>query len=161
MRKAINGCILKPAADPTPIVERPWNSLVVSFEQPLAGQVNTTNNIEAQLSLQLFGVTTPQGVVYEIQIEDVRVWGAVSGTDEIKVDFFDLTSADSTVLRSLSDYPGTNRRAVVGYRWPESQQRRAFTAPSASPVPVFETSNGVNVSYVHLRWRIKPAPPAP
>lgn len=158
VHRAINGLTLRPNSDPPRIVVRPWNQLVVVVDGPATTFTVGTLYVAFQAQL-LNSSTVPQALGFDFQIEDVRLWGDVSGSDGVRGRFYDLlgNSASSfQIISSQEDRPATNQRAVVGYRWPESQQRQVLEGSSATDLtPIFEHENAA-LAYIHLRWRLRP-----
>lgn len=163
IHRIINGLALKPSHDPPSIVVRPWNSIVVVSDSP-----PTTYDVQALYAdfvaqiLNVDRASVPADLEYDFQIEDVRLWGPVDGSALVRGRFVDLlTRAGDTqqILSSQEDRPATNQRAVVGYRWPESQQRQVLTGVPTSSVQIFE-HQAATLAYIHLRWRVTPVLPS-
>lgn len=156
-------------ADPPSTIRAPWNSVVLVLDT--TGTVTVTTLVTA-LRTQLW---LPATVYPSIRVQSVKVWSKpVDPEKGVGLVAYNLEAAGTTNAVPLFDGQdaGTNmNRARLAYRWPQAQQKLAFSAASAEPVfgwssPGIANGQGSWRAHVRLMWRPNASvdgykPPAP
>jgi len=151
IKRQLYGAVLKGSPDPSTTVDRPWNSVVLSFQITTPGNV-IQSAISSAFNTQVgSGSTTP---VIEFRYRDVRVW-ETSGAN-VGLTLYDLVNADVDPYRSAHDEPGRNHWAHAGAMWSVADTAAVF-AGGTSPTPIFAISSSATAvtitAHVSIYWR--------
>jgi len=159
IRNDLHGSKTSPRADPPEITRQPWNTLTIAnnFTQTTLGTpVTFTPNSIGLALLQQVGLPTAQA--FEIRVQSIAAWD-LSGTS-IGVRPFDLlqngSSTNGNPLTVLTDKPGRNRWAKVGYFFPNTQRNNTLiSTDNVTTVFQLELSAAASNGAYHLRilWR--------
>lgn len=142
--------------DPTSTVDRPWNSVVLSFSTTTGGNIPVTTVRDAFRAQVGAGTTTP---ALEYRFLQFRAW-ELSGQN-LAVQIFDLDNGTQP-HRTQHDEPGRNHWATCGLQWAVSQQMNTFEDSSATIIATLQ-SNATTINalvHLHILWRFS-GPPAP
>jgi len=140
--------------DPTSTVDRPWNSVVLSFSTAAAGTIPVTTVRDAFRTQVGAGTTTP---AMEFRFLQFRAW-ELSGQN-LAVQIFDLDNGTQP-HRTQHDEPGRNHWATVGLQWSVSQQMNTFDDSSQTLIATIQ-SNATTINalvHLHIMWRFMGAP---
>lgn len=152
VRNELNGQVLRPSADPKSVVDQPWYSLVEVFEstEGTGGENFLTMQGLIQAVSDTMSIPTTS---LHVRVEEVRVWD-ISGAG-LRVDFYNLTrDTAGAFTRTVSDEPGRNHWARVGYRWSKADRNAVFREGSSTRIVAQEAAPGQQVVvHVHLLWR--------
>lgn len=155
--KVLTGGKIKIGADPPSFVQRPWNNLLVRWEATAASTAINPADVQLLLEQQLSGVLTPSVLNYDLRIREARAWGSTDESDRLWVDFYDLQGQGDDPLCQLTDFPGKNTRAKIGYKWPVSSQNVVLSTTETKDI----VRGNFDVLYLNVLWRLKfVAPPA-
>jgi len=115
--------------------------------------------IEGQLGLTLTDCA--------IKVKEITVWGKAGGTTPIGLQPFApvaTTDEEPDPMTTKSDAPGTNRRAVIRYRWPfphNKQPVRILSGGAPSDGFLFGISGEVDLMHLTIVWRTQVFQPVP
>lgn len=142
--------------DPTSTVDRPWNSVVLSFSVTTGGNLPVTTVRDAFRAQVGSGTTTP---ALEFRFLQFRAW-ELSGQN-LAVQIYDLDNGTQP-HRTQHDEPGRNHWATCGLQWAVNQQMFTFADTSATVIATLE-STGTTINalvHLHILWRFQgnPAP---
>jgi hypothetical protein len=155
--KVLTGGQIRVGADPPSFVQRPWNNLMVRWESTAASTAINPLDVQLLLEQQLSGVSTPSVLTYDLRIREARAWGSTDESDRLWVDFYDLQGVGDDPLSQLTDFPGKNTRAKLGYKWPVSSQNVVLSTTETKDI----IRGNFDVLYLNVLWRLKfVAPPA-
>jgi hypothetical protein len=148
-RSAFDGRAITPKADPSSVVQVPWNNVTLTFGA--TGSANlTVANILAALQ-----VVFPTTTLYQIQIKSARLW-ETTGVP-IACIFNALDVSNPGALKHQDDFPARNQWARLGYIWPRSHQNQVLNNASAGTLQVLQVSSGATaVVTLHLEITWKP-----
>lgn len=153
-RLAFDGKAITPKADPSSVVQVPWNNLTLTFTA--SGSANlTVANILAALQ-----VVFPSNSLYQIQIKSARLWETTGAILACIFNSLDLSNPGA--LKHQDDYPARNHWARLGYIWPRSHQNQVLTNASAGTMPVLQVSTGTNSQltlHLEITWKPIVVPP--
>lgn len=140
--------------DPTSTVDRPWNSVVLSFSTASAGIIPVTTVRDAFRTQVGAGTTTP---ALEFRFLQFRAWELTG--QNLGVQIFDL-DAGAQPHRTQHDEPGRNHWATCGLQWSVNQQMNTFEDSSQQTIATVSTSGtAVNVLiHLHILWRFYGSP---
>lgn len=141
--------------DPTSTVDRPWNSVVLSFNSASPGNIPVTVVRDAFRTQVGAGTTTP---AIEFRFIQLRAW-ELTGAN-LGVQIFDLDTASTQPHRTQHDEPGRNHWATCGLQWAVSQQVNTFDDASTTNIATVFTSVSAPSILIHLHilWRFAGAP---
>jgi len=159
VKTALHGRKISPTADPRSVTKTPWNSLTIAtkFNQATVGTAVQFNpqTVGALLKSQ---VGLPSSLGLEIRLIAVRAWSLNSGGIAMRVWDF-LSEASNLIgnpLAVLTDFPGRNQWARVGYKYATTQTNNVFTDALTTPV-LFETEGEIvsedNFVHIQVLWR--------
>jgi len=142
--------------DPTSTVDRPWNSVVLSFSTTTGGNIPVTTVRDAFHAQVGAGFSTP---VMEFRFLQFRAW-ELSGQN-LAVQIFDLDNGTQP-HRTQHDEPGRNHWATCGLQWAVNQQMNTFEDSNQTIIATLQSSGEEINALVHLHilWRFA-GPPAP
>jgi len=141
--------------DPTSTVDRPWNSVVLSFNAAAAGNLPVTVVRDAFRAQVGAGSTTP---AIEFRFIQLRSW-ELSGAN-LGVQIFDLDPSSAQPHRTQHDEPGRNHWATCGLQWAVSQQVNTFDDSSTTNIAsIFTSADTPNILiHLHILWRFSGTP---
>lgn len=149
-----NGRVLRVPPNPPPVVETPWNHLVLQLTA--TGDVAFTGKLLFPYLLNQAGLTSAQGCGIDMKIQMVRCWNLNPG-NPIRASFygFDNTKSSSGgALAVIDDYPGRLNFAAIGYEFPTSVQNIVYSEDSTAKfVQVDVAPSDQWLSYVNILWR--------
>jgi len=151
LKTALDGRKVVPSADPSTIVEVPWNTITLTFKAsvPEASLVVVTlASIDSALRI-LYPSTLP----YFYRIRSARIWEL--SNQSISTNFYSLESFEpiNVSLSQQDDTPGKNHWARTGYVWPRSHQNIVLNNTDL-PVLGISTSSTANILiHVDVLWR--------
>jgi hypothetical protein len=152
---ALNGRAITPRADPSSIVQLPWNNLTLTFSASSSAALTVSNVLSA---LQVIFTSESK---YQIQIKSARLW-ETTGVP-IACAFNSLDASNPGTLKHQDDFQARNQWARVGYIWPRSHQNLILNNSSAAELPVLQVtagSNAVIVLHLEITWKpiVTPGP---
>jgi len=159
IRNDLHGSKTSPRADPPDVTRQPWNTITISgvLTQTTLGTPITFTPNSIGLSL-LTQIGLPPTQAFEIRLQQISAWD-LSGTS-IGLRPFDLlqngTATNGNPLTVLTDKPGRNRWAKVGYFFPNTQRNNTLiTTDNVTTVFQLELSAAASTGAYHLRilWR--------
>lgn len=139
--------------DPPVVVTEPFNNLTLVYVNPVndAWYLYTTilSTLNAQLGIGLEDVV--------VKLKKIQAWGAAGGTTPIGLQVFSpiqSNDVDSDPLVTKIDYPGTNRRAYISYKFDNvcSNVPVRITDPGNNDY-LFGTSGEVDIIHLQIVWR--------
>lgn len=141
--------------DPTSTVDRPWNSVVLSFNTTASGNITVAVVRDAFRTQVGSGTTTP---AMEFRFIQLRSW-ELSGSN-LGVQIYDLDASVIQPHRTQHDEPGRNHWATCGLQWAVSQQVNTFDDSSTTNIAsVFTNVAAGNILiHLHLLWRFSGTP---
>lgn len=154
MNSTLRGNTFRVNPDPTSTVDRPWNSVVLSFSTTTTGLIPVTTVRDAFRAQVGAGTNTP---AMEFRFLQLRAW-ELSGLN-LAVQIFDLDAATQP-HRSQHDEPGRNHWATCGLQWAVSQQTNTFDDSSTTNIAQLQSS-GTTINgliHLHILWRFAGAP---
>lgn len=152
VREGLNGKVIRPSADPKSVVDIPWNNATIVFESTEGGGGENILDPDGLIAAVSDTVGVPAANLL-VRVQEARVWD-VSGLG-LRVDFFNLSNG-AVFTRTVSDEPGRNQWARVGFIWPKSDQNFALQDGIHHPILAQEAAptNQV-VLHITLLWRNK------
>lgn len=124
LKTALDGKSIVPSADPSTIVDLPWNTITLTFENVLTSPQITLTSADIDTNLR---ESYPSSGLYQYRIRSARLW-ETTGTASISATFFSLDVSNPGFLLNQDDSPGRNHWARVGYIWPRSHQNQTLAA---------------------------------
>lgn len=156
IRNTLNGTRTTPPADPREITRQPWNSLTVfrGFSQTTAGvPFVLTPTLLANYIRDQVGLPSTSSI--ELRIISIGAWD-LSGT-AVGIRPFDLfaeTSGGSgNPLTVITDQPGRNKWARVGYYFPVAQRNNTLSS-SDGTTTISEVEFSAVSSFGSVRFRV-------
>jgi len=151
LKVALDGRKVTPSADPSTIVEVPWNTITLTFEQdvPQASLVVVTlNSIDNALR-----ILYPNALPYFYRLRSARVWEL--SNQSISANFYSLESFSpiSVSISQQDDTPGKNHWARAGYIWPRSHQNIVLNNTDQPILGISTTSTANLLIHVDILWR--------
>lgn len=154
LRAHENGRKLRVGQNPPPVVDTPWNSLVLQFSGD--GDTTVTAKKLFPLLTNQAGFTGASGLGIDIRIQSVRVWSLVAG-QPVRLSCFGFDNTSSSTggaLCVLDDWPGRLSYAAVGYEFPSSVQNIVYSEDSASKICTIDLGAKNNfLAYFNVLWR--------
>lgn len=156
LSSTLRGGTFRVNPDPTSTVDRPWNSVVLSFSTATIGTIPVTTVRDAFRAQVGAGTTT---LALEFRFLQLRAW-ELSGQN-LAVQIFDLDNGTQP-HRTQHDEPGRNHWATCGLQWSVSQQMNTFDDSSQTLIASIQ-STGTTINaliHMHILWRFagQPAP---
>jgi hypothetical protein len=155
MNSILRGNTFRVNPDPPSTVDRPWNSVVLSFNAAAAGNISVTVVRDAFRAQVGAGTTTP---AIEFRFIQLRAW-ELSGAN-LGVQIYDLDSSSFEPHRTQHDEPGRNHWATCGLQWAVNQQMNTFDDSSLTNIAAVSTSaTTANILvHLHILWRFSGTP---
>lgn len=155
LRTALNGRAITPRADPSSIVQLPWNNLTLTFSANSSASLTVANVLTALQSIY------PSDANYQIQIKSARLW-ETTGVP-LACAFFSLDNSNPGELKHQDDFQARNQWARVGYIWPRSHQNLTLNFSSSAELQILQVNSSSSAAIVlHLEITWKPiATPGP
>jgi len=148
IRSAFDGRVITPKADPSSVVQVPWNNVTLTFGATGSATLTVANILTA---LQ---VVFPTNSLYQIQVKSARLW-ELTGIPLAAI-FNSLDVSNPGALKHQDDFPARNHWARLGYIWPRSHQNQILTNASAGTNPVLQVNAGSTASivlHVEITWK--------
>lgn len=155
LRRALNGQAVTPSADPSTVVELPWNTITLTFEPDVGTGTSFELTIaDVYVALGEFYAPTAN---YEIRILEARLW-EISGK-AMGVDFLTLDTPTGATLKTQDDIPGRNHWARCGFVWPRSHQNLPLFEDETAIIRVTAPADSDILIHLNILWRLAVQPP--
>lgn len=140
--------------DPPSTVDRPWNSVVLSFKVVNSGNLLHSTIVNAFNAQVGAGTNTPS---MEFRYQSLRAWDLGGGSLAVQIN--DLVNANPH--HSQHDQPGRNHWSAVALEWSNVQRQLTVGTGTTIIGSVFSDASATDVEiHLHLLWRFAgmPAP---
>lgn len=150
LRDEMMGHKLKPAIDPPPFVERPWNDWTFSrtdtttstFQVDEITVGDIINQIRARCNIAAVGDSSSDNYI-QLRIQRAQVWCTVAETllqPDLAVSFYELSGDNKVVRKQLRDLGTLNRPAKVGYQYPVTDSQDVLDNDNAGNIILQSTA---------------------
>eukprot|EP00581_Thalassiosira_minuscula_P036802 CAMPEP_0184443734 /NCGR_PEP_ID=MMETSP0740-20130409/707_1 /TAXON_ID=385413 /ORGANISM="Thalassiosira miniscula, Strain CCMP1093" /LENGTH=214 /DNA_ID=CAMNT_0026812155 /DNA_START=71 /DNA_END=715 /DNA_ORIENTATION=+ len=152
LRTKLNGSSLRVRPDPTPVVDRPWNNITLSFRSENSGTLSLKTITDAFNRQAFAGIAN--SLPLEFRLQQMRLWELEGGA--LSVEIYDLNGAAETIS-SQKDVAGRNHWSSVGFMWPIASTNNTLPSSSTTlPIAYIAADSSSPDIEIHVKllWRV-------